>query len=154
MELPGASGGKGAGKPVYNFRSEGRTIADSATGGRCLIPVDAFFEFTDPPAGAASPKRKDKWRFTAADGGLLGVAGLWRAGAVAAAGDGDARATEAFTMLTCAPGPDVAPFHARQIVLMPRDRWADWLGGVVPAAELIAPSPAGTLRATRVEGRQ
>ncbi len=53
-------------------------------------------------------------------------------------------------MLTAAPGPDVAPYHARQIVLLPRDRWADWLGGVVPAADLIAPTPAGTLVATPV----
>jgi putative SOS response-associated peptidase YedK len=56
---------------------------------------------------------------------------------------------EAFTMLTCAPGPDIAPYHSRQIVLMPQGRWADWLGGVVPSAELIAPTPAGTLVVTR-----
>ncbi len=53
-------------------------------------------------------------------------------------------------MLTCEPGPDIAPYHSRQIVIMPRDRWADWLGGTVPAAELIAPTPAGTLVVTRV----
>ena len=50
------------GKPVYNFRSEGRRFEagrDSATGapgegfGRCLIPLDAFFEFTDPGTVAA-----------------------------------------------------------------------------------------------------
>jgi putative SOS response-associated peptidase YedK len=33
------------GKPVYNFRSEGREFAS----GRCLIPADGFYEFTDPP---------------------------------------------------------------------------------------------------------
>ena len=32
------------GKPVYNFRSEGRRFAS----GCCLIPVDGFYEFTDP----------------------------------------------------------------------------------------------------------
>ena len=31
------------GKPVFNFRSEGRRFANS---GRCLIPASAFFEFT------------------------------------------------------------------------------------------------------------
>ncbi|MDB5702882.1 MAG: hypothetical protein JWL66_3081 [Sphingomonadales bacterium] len=43
------------GAPVYNFRSDGRDLAS----GRCLIPVDAFYEFTT----AADPKakRKDKW---------------------------------------------------------------------------------------------
>ncbi len=46
-------------------------------------------------------------------------------------------------MLTCAPGPDIAPYHARQIVLLPREHWADWLAG---AEGLIAPAPAGMLR--------
>ena len=32
------------GKPVYNFRSEGRGF----TSGRCLIIADGFYEFTDP----------------------------------------------------------------------------------------------------------
>jgi putative SOS response-associated peptidase YedK len=32
------------GKPVYNFRSEGREFAS----GRCLIPADGFYDFTDP----------------------------------------------------------------------------------------------------------
>ena len=32
------------GKPVYNFRSDGREF----TRGRCLIIADGFYEFTDP----------------------------------------------------------------------------------------------------------
>ena len=133
------------GKPVYNYRSEGRSFANSATGGRCLVPLDGFYEFTDAAPGA---KRKTKWLFTLRDSGaarpaprLFCVAGLWRAG-VALGKDG---VGEAFTMLTCEPGPDIAPYHARQIVVMPRERWADWIGGVVPAEALIAPTPAGTL---------
>lgn len=31
-------------KPVYNFRSDGREFAS----GRCLIPADGFYEFTEP----------------------------------------------------------------------------------------------------------
>ncbi|GGE06181.1 DUF159 family protein [Polymorphobacter glacialis] len=140
-------------KPVYNYRSEGREFANSAKGGRCLIPVDGFYEFTtpetppgDPKPGRPKPARKDKWLFTARAAGakqdakpLLCIAGLWRA---------DPQVGEAFTMLTCDPGPDIAPYHSRQIVLMPRERWADWLAGTVPAASLIAPTPAGTLLVT------
>ena len=135
-----------SGKPVYNYRGEGRSFHNSPTGGRCLIPLDGFYEFTEPgtPADAApKPKRqkKDKWLFTLAPGGIMGsdffcVAGVWRA---------DAKVGEAFSMLTCEPGPDVAPYHHRQIVLMPRAHWADWLSGTVPAPELIHPTPAGTL---------
>ncbi len=127
------------GRPVYNYRSEGRAFGNSAKGGRCLIPIDGFYEFTAPADPRA--KRKDKWRFTQPDVAFFCVAGLWRA---------DPKVGEAFTMLTCEPGADVAPYHDRQIVLMPRDRWADWIAGVVPAAALIAPTPAGTLRVERV----
>ncbi|KAB7648909.1 SOS response-associated peptidase family protein [Polymorphobacter fuscus] len=126
------------GKPVYNYRSEGRTLGNVAKGGRCLIPVDGFYEFTtaeDPRA-----KRKDKWLFTMTGAPFFCIAGLWRADPVVG---------EAFTMLTCEPGPDIAPYHSRQIVLMPREHWAGWIAGVVPAADLIAPTPAGTLTVVR-----
>lgn len=148
-------------KPVYNYRSEGRRFGNSATQGRCLIPLDGFYEFTDPAhplslsADAAGPSpargrgKKDKWLFTLTEQdaaraapGLFCVAGLWKGGADL----GKGTTGEAWTMLTCEPGPDIAPYHSRQIVIMPRDRWADWLGGVVPAADLIAPTPAGTLK--------
>ena len=146
------------GKPVYNFRSEGRAFVNCSEAGRCLIPVDAFFEFTDPkPANlGVAPKRarKDKWRFTQADqsgspqsttlrGGdaWFCIAGWWRT--EPALGDGTAR--EAFTMLTCEPGPDIAPYHHRQIVLPPRHQWAGWLDGSLAAAEVCRPTPAGTL---------
>jgi putative SOS response-associated peptidase YedK len=46
------------GKPVYNFRSEGREF----TSGRCLIPADGFYEFTEPTD--KKKRRKDKWLFT------------------------------------------------------------------------------------------
>ena len=153
----GSGAGGRTGKPVYNYRSEGRRFDNSATGGRCLIPLDGFYEFTDAAPGET---RKTKWLFTLderedrAAPGLFCVAGLWRGDvdvgnrSVGGSAAGSARG-EAFTMLTCAPGPDIAPYHSRQIVLMPRASWVDWLGGVVPAAALIAPTPAGTLTVAR-----
>lgn len=123
------------GKPVYNYRSEGRSLVNhGAKGGRCLIPVDGFYEFTssaDPKA-----KRKDKWHFAHATDAWFCVAGLWRT---------DPKVGEAFTMLTTEPGPDIAPYHSRQIVLMPKRDWGAWIAGAVPAETLIAPTPAGTL---------
>ena len=118
------------GKPVYNFRSDGREFGS----GRCLIVADGFYEFTQP----ADPKarRKDRWLFAAPGGAMLGIAGLIRA--VPEIG-------EAFTMLTTEPGPDVAPYHNRQVALLPPERWRAWLDHVAPAAELIRPLPAGSL---------
>lgn len=118
------------GKPVYNFRSEGREFSSS----RCLVIADGFYEFTTPTDTAA--KRKDRWLFTYPGAPMVGIAGISRT---------DPTVGEAFTMLTTEPGPDVAPYHGRQIAVLAPDRWGDWLNPIVPARELIQPLPAGTL---------
>lgn len=130
-----------SGKPVYNFRSDGRTIAPAQ---RCLIPVDGFFEFTDPPptdrpAGKRPPKRK--WEFTLAGADWFAIAGIWRA---------TADVGEAWSMLTCPPGPDMAPYHDRQVVVLSLADCARWLDPTVPAAALCAPLPAGSLAVRQV----
>jgi putative SOS response-associated peptidase YedK len=121
------------GRPVYNFRSEGRRFD---AGQRCLIPVDGFYEFTDPPVDAPKRAKKTKWRFTVTGAEWFCVAGLWRR---------DPAVGEAFTLLTCEPGPDLAPYHSRQIVLPAREQWAGWLDGSLPAAAVCRPAPAGFL---------
>lgn len=117
-------------RPVYNFRSEGREF----TSNRCLIIADGFYEFTDP--SDPKKKRKDKWLFTKKGEPIFAIAGIWR----------DTKEVgEAFTMLTMEPGADIAPYHDRQIVVLERAAWADWLDPSVPAQSLIRPLPAGTL---------
>jgi putative SOS response-associated peptidase YedK len=122
-------------RPVYNFRSEGRKF----TSNRCLIVADGFYEFTDPVE--EGKKRKDKWLFTKRDEPISCIAGIWR----------ETRDVgEAFTMLTMEPGPDIAPYHDRQIVILERKAWADWLDPSVSAKSLIKPLPAGTLSVEQV----
>lgn len=116
------------GRPVFNFRSEGRSFAGSD---RCLIPATAFYEFT---AAEAGQKRKTKWRFT-----MAGAPWFWIAGLVK---------NDAWAMLTVDPGPDVAPYHDRQVVALPRDRATAWLADA--AAEVLAPLPAGALAVEKV----
>ncbi len=121
----------GAGnRPVYNYRSDGRSLSK----GRCLIPVDAFYEFTTPADPKA--KRKDKWAFRLSGHAWFCIAGLWRH---------DPIVGEAFTMLTCEPGPDIAPYHPRQVVVLGREQWAGWLDPGVPSARLCRPLSAGSL---------
>jgi len=122
------------GKPVYNLRSEGRNFP----GRRCLAIADGFYEYTTP----ADPKqkRKDRWRFTPAAGGLLGIAALVRASPAVG---------EAFTLLTAGPGSDVAPYHQRQIVLLNPSDWAGWLDDSIFSNELLRPSPEGFLAVER-----
>lgn len=122
------------GKPAYNFRSDGREFPS----GRCLILADGFYESTAPTD--PGQKRKDRWLFSDPDGGMLGIAGLVR--------DAPTLGLEAFTMLMCPPGPDVAPYHSRQVAVLPPARWRAWLDGAAPAAELIRPLAEGSLRVT------
>ncbi len=122
------------GKPVYNFRSEGRRFAT----GRCLIPADGFYEFTDPEPPAPKRGRKTKWLFTMVDEPVFAIAGLWRP-----SDQGDA-----FTMLTCEPGPDIAPYHSRQVAVLGPATWAKWLFGEEPE-EVLRPAVAGTLGVKR-----
>jgi putative SOS response-associated peptidase YedK len=119
------------GRPVFNFRSDGRSFVNSA---RCLIPADAFYEFTDPEPGQ---KRKTKWRFTVRDQDWFWIAGIVR--------------EAAWAMLTTEPGPDVAPYHDRQIVLGRLDGPAlDWLSSGLPVEGFLAPAPPGLLRVEKV----
>ncbi|KAA0687932.1 SOS response-associated peptidase [Neorhizobium sp. P12A] len=122
-------------RPVYNFRSDGREFNSN----RCLIIADGFYEFTDPTD--SKKKRKDKWLFTKKDEPIFCIAGIWRE---------TPDVGEAFTMLTMEPGPDIAPYHDRQIVILERDSWADWLDPSVSAKSLIRPLPAGTLNVEQV----
>ena len=124
------------GKPVYNYRADGREF----TRGRCLIVADGFYEFTAP--AEPGKKRKDKWLFTLAEepaGGLnwFCIAGLWRK---------DPQVGEAYTMLTCPPGPDIAPYHGRQVAVLKRSDWERWLDPAVPATTILGPLPAGSLK--------
>ncbi|MEO8715987.1 MAG: SOS response-associated peptidase family protein, partial [Acetobacteraceae bacterium] len=96
---------------------------------RCLVPASHYFEFT----GAKSPKTR--WRFTRAGKDWFCFAGLIGRGK-----DGDA-----FTLLTVAAGPDVAPYHTRQPVVLDRGAWVAWLDGSGQSEDLLTPSPAGSL---------
>ena len=49
-----------------------------------------------------------------------------------------------------APGPDIAPYHDRQIVILDRSDWAAWLDPSVPAKDLIKPLQAGALTVEQV----
>jgi len=120
------SGPKGG--PVFNFRSEGRSFANSK---RCLIPASGFFEFT----GTKYPKRKH--RFMLIGQPFLAIAGIWR--------EGQGNYPASFTMLTTSPGPDIAPYHNRQVVVLRPVDWSAWINLTKPESELLQPLPAESL---------
>ena len=122
------------GKPVFNLRSEGRSFSN-----RCLAIADGFYEFTaqtDPKV-----KRKHKWRFALRGAPLFAIAGLFRA---------SPDVGEAFTMLTMPPGPDIAPYHNRQVAVLTPEDFAAWLDTSVPASEALKPLPVGSLEVEQI----
>ncbi len=99
------------------------------------MPASHFFEFN----GTKSPKTK--WQFTKTGEPWFCFAGLWRP-----MPEGGA----AFTLLTTEPGPDVAPIHNRQMVILNRSDWSAWLDLSRPEAELLKPLPEGSLAVVQV----
>jgi putative SOS response-associated peptidase YedK len=95
------------------------------------VPASHFFEFT----GTKSPK--SKWKFTKAGEDWFCFAGLWRP-MLDGAGD-------AFILLTTVPGPDVAPLHDRQMVILDRNDWSAWLDLSLPESDLLRALPTGAL---------
>jgi putative SOS response-associated peptidase YedK len=125
----------GKGGPVFNFRSEGRRFEGS---NRCLIPASAFFEFT----GKKYPKAKHRFALNGAP--FMAIAGIWR--------EGRNEGPPAFAMLTTEPGPDVAPYHNRQMVVLRPEDWAAWLYLTKPESELLQPLPEDSLAVETVRG--
>jgi putative SOS response-associated peptidase YedK len=59
-------------------------------------------------------------------------------------------AGEAFTLLTTDPGPDVAPIHNRQMVVLDRSDWLAWLDLTRSESKLLRPLPVGSLAVEQV----
>jgi putative SOS response-associated peptidase YedK len=113
------------GKPVFNFVSEGR---DFSKNDRVLILATGFYEYTAPEKPKI--KLKDQHFFT-----MHGEPWFWIGGIVK---------NDCFTMLTTTPGPDVAPYHDRQIVTFAPSEGLHWLDLSKPQAELLHAPPAKT----------
>jgi len=118
-------------RPVVNMRGEGRVFDNRDRTGRCLVPMTGFYEFT----GDKYPKTR--WTFRDPAQPLLCIAAIWRAD--------ETGSPQAFSLLTTEPGPDVAPYHDRGVVLASPERWADWLFADHFPADMVAPAPAGSL---------
>jgi putative SOS response-associated peptidase YedK len=105
---------------------------------RCLIPADGWYEWSPRPDGAG----KQAWYLSRVDGTLCVFAGVWEVW-----GSGDQRVATCSIVTTAAIGP-LSSVHHRMPLLLPRERWATWLGeervdaADVPAALLAPPPPA------------
>lgn len=105
---------------------------------RCLVPANGFYEWTGEKGA------KTKWLFTASGRDVFFIAGLWDRAETA---DG---VIESYTLLTTRPGPDMAPYHTRQVVVLEPVEAGRWLDLDDDPTDLFGPRPAGGLLAERL----
>jgi putative SOS response-associated peptidase YedK len=104
-----------------------RTFMSAFEKRRCLVPTSSFFEWTGEKG------KKIKWRFARADGEWFCFAGLWDR---ADTSDG---VIESYALITTEAGPDVAPYHNRQPVILERADYAGWMSEGVLQESAVRP---------------
>jgi len=135
------------GNPLTNARAEtvssNSVFRDAYAARRCLVPATQYYEWTADPE---RPKgKKLMWKFAVAGQPTFAFPGIWDHAETA---DGP---ISSFTLLTSAPGPDQAPYHSRQPVILERGQWAEWLDLRSDMAPNFKGSPVGSLRIERFE---
>jgi len=122
---------------------------------RCLVPIDAFYEWRVQPGG----KGKQPYAVAMADGSPMVLAGLWERWRAP-----DAAILRSFTVVTTDANDLLRPLHDRMPVVLGAEAWAAWLGeteaavgdgaGGGPAlAELLRPAPDGWFKVWPVSTR-
>ncbi|MGD8725986.1 MAG: SOS response-associated peptidase, partial [Gemmatimonadales bacterium] len=110
---------------------------------RCLIPADGFYEWQK------TGSRKQPYYIGRRDGSVFAFAGLWERWA-----DEGHDPIETFTIITTTPNDLLAPIHDRMPVILPTDRYDEWLDPANTETEalqsLLGPAPAADLTATPV----
>lgn len=120
------------GARLINARSETvdrkPSFRDAFRSGRCLVPVDGFYEWAPTGGGSGAGPRVPHWihlpRRT-----LFTLAGL-RARWVPPEGGAP---LETFTILTCEAAPEIRDLHPRMPVLVPSRSREAWLSGEIDA---------------------
>ena len=99
---------------------------------RCLVPALGWFEWQIRNAGAAGQGAKQPYFIHGAGMSSLAFAGLWASRQQAGAEQ------LSFAILTCAAAGPVSAVHNRMPVVLPKDRFAEWLDpGTLEAAGLL-----------------
>ena len=110
---------------------------------RCIIPADAFYEWTAVKDPAAKKPRKQPWCIQRNDGAPFAFAGMfesWRDP------DGDGTRLRSCTILTGPANEAMQPIHDRMPIMVAPSQWDAWLNpDDLDAAALLAtiePPPA------------
>lgn len=131
-----------AGKPAYR-----RAFARR----RCIIPADGFYEWRALPG----EKTKQPYFIRFRDGSPLAFAGLWELWDDP--DDPDGSPLKSCTIITGPPNELVAKIHDRMPVVLPRERWDEWLDpgndDTEALGQLLVAAPAEMFEAYPVSTR-
>ena len=99
---------------------------------RCLVPVDAWYEWQVTPDG------KRPFAFARTDRATMAFAGIWESWVT----PGTGKVLRTFTIITTSANAMAAPVHDRMPVIIQREDWPIWLGEVVGhGVDLLHPPP-------------
>lgn len=130
--VPSWSDDPRAGSRMINARAEtvatSPAFAPSFARRRCLVPADGWFEWV------RDGNRKQPYYLTPADSSVLAFAGLW------SMWRGEVLTS---TIVTTGAIGDLAGVHHRMPLILPAERWAEWLTGEAPS---LSPMSAEELR--------
>ena len=152
--VPGWADDPKVGNRMINARADSLTskpaFKRAARGRRCLLPADGWFEWLRE--GSGTHARKIPYFMTLPSGGSLALAGLWETWRPKDAEPGTAPLISTTVVTTDAAGPLTA-IHHRMPLVLPADRWADWLDpDRDDPTDLLVPPPLEFL--TALEMRQ
>lgn len=117
------------------------TFRDAFKKRRCLVPASGFYEWHKSEDG----KTKTPYYFTAADGeSPLMFAGLWETW------DKMGQEIHSFTIITTEANETVAPYHDRMPVILPPDKYEEWLYPTKITKDILAPAGADVLQSWQV----
>ncbi|MEL6683762.1 MAG: SOS response-associated peptidase [Pseudomonadota bacterium] len=127
---------------IINARSE--TVFDKSAFAdvkRAIVPASGWYEWT------GEKRRKQPWRITRKDGGLLYFAAIydvWN-------GPGGVQVPQVAT-ITCAPSADVRDIHHRMGVILTESQCRQWFAcDEEDAKALMKPFPDGMLRVEKAD---
>jgi putative SOS response-associated peptidase YedK len=105
------------GKPAFENAMKAR---------RCLIPADVFYEWQAIPGR----RQKQPWAARMAGGDPFALGGIWEYWRLREEG---AIGIVSCAILTTEPNSLLQPIHDRMPVIIPPERYADWLDARTPA---------------------
>lgn len=162
--VPSWAKDRSVGHHMINARAE--TLLDrpafrrAALARRCLVPADGWYEWQKSPTetDARGKPRRQPFFLHPPAGGVIALAGLYELWRDPAGPPEDPAAWLAtYTVITTRAEPGLDVIHDRMPLVLPRDRWDDWLDPGLrdphTVRDLLQPPRPGGFLATAVTTR-